>query len=120
MSPVRILSKSHPKSAGLASQFFGHRLESSGKDVGALALRPDRTDATKHEFGHEWRRVRTGVCESAKTWLSILTELQNRGLKDIFIACCDGLTGFADAIETVFPKTQVQLCIVHMVRNSLS
>jgi transposase-like protein len=46
--------------------------------------------------------------------------LQNRGLKDIFIACCDGLTGFPDAIEAVFPKTQVQLCIVHMVRNSLS
>jgi transposase-like protein len=58
--------------------------------------------------------------ESAKFWLSILTELQNRGLKDIFIACCDGLSGFADAIEAVFPKTQVQLCIVHMVRNSLS
>ena len=58
--------------------------------------------------------------ESAKFWLSILTELQNRGLKDIFIACCDGLTGFADAIEAVFPKTQVQLCIAHMVRNSLS
>jgi putative transposase len=58
--------------------------------------------------------------ESAKFWLSVLTELQNRGLKDIFIACCDGLTGFPDAIEAVFPKTQVQLCIVHMVRNSLS
>lgn len=58
--------------------------------------------------------------ESAKFWLSILTELQNRGLKDIFIACCDGLTGFADAIEAVFPKTGVQLCLVHMVRNSLS
>lgn len=58
--------------------------------------------------------------ESAKFWLSILTELQNRGLKDIFIACVDGLTGFADAIEVVFSKTQVQLCIVHMVRNSLS
>ncbi|GAP99895.1 mobile element protein [Leptolyngbya sp. NIES-2104] len=58
--------------------------------------------------------------ESAKFWLSILTELQQRGLKDIFIACCDGLTGFLDAIEAVFPKTQVQLCIVHMVRNSLS
>jgi putative transposase len=58
--------------------------------------------------------------ESAKFWLSILTELQNRGLKDIFIACVDGLTGFADAIEAVFPKTQVQLCIVHRVRNSLS
>lgn len=58
--------------------------------------------------------------ESAKFWLSILTELQQRGLKDIFIACCDGLTGFPDAIEAVFPKTQVQLCIVHRVRNSLS
>ncbi|MDZ4876544.1 MAG: IS256 family transposase ISXax1 [Chroococcidiopsis cubana SAG 39.79] len=58
--------------------------------------------------------------ESAKFWLQVLTELQNRGLKDIFIACIDGLTGFPDAIEAVFPKTQVQLCIVHMVRNSLS
>lgn len=58
--------------------------------------------------------------ESAKFWLSVLTELQNRGLKDIFIACCDGLTGFPDAIEAVFPQTQVQLCIVHRVRNSLS
>jgi putative transposase len=58
--------------------------------------------------------------ESSKFWLSVLTELQNRGLKDIFIACCDGLTGFPDAIEAVFPKTQVQLCIVHRVRNSLS
>lgn len=58
--------------------------------------------------------------ESAKFWLSVLTELNNRGLKDIYIACCDGLSGFPDAIEAVFPKTQVQLCIVHMVRNSLS
>jgi putative transposase len=58
--------------------------------------------------------------ESAKFWLQVLTELNNRGLKDIFIACCDGLTGFPDAIEAAFPKTQVQLCIVHMLRNSLS
>ena len=58
--------------------------------------------------------------ESSKFWLQVLTELQNRGLKDIFIACCDGLTGFPDAIEAVYPKTQVQLCIVHRVRNSLS
>ena len=57
--------------------------------------------------------------ESSKFWLSVMTELQNRGLKDIFIACCDGLTGFPEAIETVFPQTRVQLCIVHMVRNSL-
>ena len=58
--------------------------------------------------------------ESSKFWLSVLTELQNRGVKDIFIACVDGLTGFPTAIETVFPQTQVQLCIVHLVRNALS
>ena len=57
--------------------------------------------------------------EGAKFWLSVLTELQNRGVKDIFIACVDGLTGFPEAIQTVYPKTQVQLCIVHLVRNTL-
>ncbi|MCG8565062.1 MAG: IS256 family transposase [Desulfobacterales bacterium] len=57
--------------------------------------------------------------EGAKFWLSVLTELQNRGLKDIFIACVDGLKGFPDAINAVYPETKVQLCIVHMVRNSL-
>lgn len=57
--------------------------------------------------------------EGAKFWLKVITELQNRGVKDIFIACVDGLKGFPEAIETVYPKTQVQLCIVHMVRNSL-
>jgi len=57
--------------------------------------------------------------EGAKFWLSVLTELQNRGVQDILIACVDGLTGFPEAINTAFPKTKVQLCIVHMVRNSL-
>lgn len=57
--------------------------------------------------------------EGAKFWLSVLTDLKNRGLKDILIACVDGLTGFPEAIETAYPKTQVQLCIVHMIRNSL-
>lgn len=57
--------------------------------------------------------------EGAKFWLQVVTELKNRGLQDIFIACVDGLKGFPDAIEAVYPKTQVQLCIVHMVRNSL-
>src|SRR5437868_10454159 len=47
------------------------------------------------------------------------TPLQNRGLKDIFIACVDGLTGLPEAIETAFPQTRVQLCMVHLVRNSL-
>jgi len=57
--------------------------------------------------------------EGAKFWLNVLTELQNRGVKDILIACVDGLKGFPDAINTVFPSTQIQLCIVHMVRNSV-
>jgi putative transposase len=57
--------------------------------------------------------------EGAKFWLSVLTELKNRGVKDVFIACVDGLTGFPEAIAAAFPRTQVQLCIVHMVRNSL-
>ena len=57
--------------------------------------------------------------EGAKFWLNVLTELQNRGVKDILIACVDGLKGFPDAINTVYPEAQIQLCIVHMVRNSL-
>ena len=57
--------------------------------------------------------------EGAKFWLSVMNELHNRGLKDIFIACADGLKGFDSALETVYPKTQLQLCIVHMIRNSL-
>ena len=57
--------------------------------------------------------------EGAKFWLNVLTELQNRGVKDILIACVDGLKGFPDAINTAFPATRIQLCIVHMVRNSL-
>ncbi|EFC0132967.1 IS256 family transposase [Escherichia coli] len=57
--------------------------------------------------------------EGAKFWLSVLTELKNRGLQDILIACVDGLKGFPDAINSVFPQTHIQLCIIHMVRNSL-
>jgi len=57
--------------------------------------------------------------EGAKFWLSVFTELKNRGVQDCFVACVDGLKGLPEAIEAVFPKTQVQLCIVHKVRNSL-
>jgi putative transposase len=56
--------------------------------------------------------------EGAKFWMGILTELKNRGLQDILIACMDGLTGFPEAVRSVYPETRVQLCIVHMVRNS--
>lgn len=57
--------------------------------------------------------------EGAKFWVSVLTELKNRGVKDILIACVDGLKGFPDAIAVEYPQTRIQLCIVHMVRNSL-
>jgi len=57
--------------------------------------------------------------EGAKFWLSCLTDLQNRGLKDIFVACIDGLAGFAEAIHAAYPQTKVQLCIVHLVRAAL-
>lgn len=57
--------------------------------------------------------------EGAKFWLNVLTELQNRGVKDILIACVDGLKGFPEAINAAFPETEIQLCIVHIVRNSL-
>jgi transposase-like protein len=57
--------------------------------------------------------------ESASYWLSVLTELQNRGLKDILIACIDGLSGFPEAIASLFPKTEIQLCIIHQIRNSM-
>lgn len=60
-----------------------------------------------------------GQSEGAKFWLKVVTELRNRGVADIFIACVDGLKGFPEAIESVFPETQVQLCVVHMIRHSL-
>jgi len=60
-----------------------------------------------------------GESEGANFWLGVLTKLQNRGVKDILIASVDGLTGFPEAIKSIFPKTEVQLCIVHQIRNSL-
>src|ERR1700678_1283234 len=61
-----------------------------------------------------------GQNEGAKFWLQVLTELKNRGVQDIFIACVDGLKGFPEAIEAVYPRTEVQLCIVHLVRASMN
>jgi len=61
----------------------------------------------------------TSQSEGAKFWLTIITELKNRGVQDIFIACVDGLKGFPEAIEAVFPQTQVQLCMVHLLRSRL-
>lgn len=74
-----------------------------------------RTDGVKELLG-----LWIAQNEGAKFWLNVLTELNNRGLKEVFIACCDGLTGFPDAINAIYPECQVQSCIVHMVRNSLA
>jgi len=62
----------------------------------------------------------TAANEGAKFWLQVLTEIRNRGVQDIFIACVDGLKGFPEAIESVYPKAQVQLCVVHLIRHSLN
>jgi putative transposase len=62
----------------------------------------------------------TSANEGAKFWLQVLTEIRNRGVQDIFIACVDGLKGFPEAIESVYKETQVQLCIVHLVRHCLN
>ena len=56
--------------------------------------------------------------EGAKFWMSVLTDIKNRGVEDILIACMDGLTGFPDAVKAIFPDTHIQHCIVHMIRNS--
>lgn len=73
-----------------------------------------RTDGHKDLLG-----LYIGESEGAKFWLGVLTDLQNRGVEDVLIACIDNLSGFSEAIESIFPKTRVQLCIVHQIRNSL-
>lgn len=60
-----------------------------------------------------------GEAEGAHFWLSVVSELKNRGVEDILIACVDGLKGFPEAVTTVYPKVEIQLCIIHMIRNSL-
>ena len=60
-----------------------------------------------------------GEAEGANLWLSVLTELNNRGVKDILIACIDGLKGFPGAIQTVFPKKEIQLCVIRQIRSTL-
>jgi putative transposase len=71
-------------------------------------------DGRKHVLG-----VWIADDEGAKFWLSVLTQLRNRGLRDVLIVCCDGLTGLPDAITTVFPAAIVQTCVVHVVRNAM-
>lgn len=72
------------------------------------------TDGRKHALGC-WIRD----TEGAKFWAKVLTDLRNRGVRDVLILCCDGLTGLPDAIRSVFPETVVQTCVVHVVRNAM-
>ncbi len=60
-----------------------------------------------------------GENESASFWLGVCTDLKNRGVEDILIACKDGLSGFSEAINSVFPQTEIQLCVIHQIRNSM-
>ena len=97
-------------------------------DCIVVKVRADRAIVNKAVFlalgvnadGHK-ELLGMWICrnEGAKFWLSVLTELKNRGLEMVYIFCVDGLTGFPDAIETVYPTSKVQLCIVHKVRSSL-
>ena len=90
------------------------------RDKGAVTIKSAHlvigvdVDGRKHALGC-W----IAETEGAKFWHSVRTELRNRGLRDILIACCDGLTGLPDAITSVFPDTVVQTCVVHVVRNAM-
>ena len=63
--------------------------------------------------------IHIGENESAKYWLGVLNELKNRGVKDVLVICADGLSGMKEAVNTAFPQTELQRCIVHQVRNTL-
>jgi transposase-like protein len=90
------------------------------RDKGAVTIKSAHlvigvdVDGRKHALGC-WIAETKG----AKFWHSVLTQLRNRGLRDILIACCDGLTGLPDAITSVFPDTVVQTCVVHVIRNAM-
>ncbi len=91
------------------------------RDAGAVRVKAVYLAIGVNAAGHkEVLGLWIAQTEGAKFWLHVVTELKNRGVQDIFIACVDGLKGFPEAIEAVYPKAAVQLCIVHMVRNSLN
>lgn len=93
------------------------KIRQDGKVINTAVYAVLAVDLNGHRdvLGH-W--VSDGA-EGANFWLSVITDLQNRGVQDIFIACMDGLTGFSDAVHAVFPKTEIQRCIIHQIRNSL-
>ena len=94
-------------------------LRVKGKEGGKSCLKSVYTAlAVNYEGQKEVLGFWISENEGAKFWMSVLTELKNRGLQDILIACMDGLSGFPDAVRAVYPETRIQLCIVHMIRNS--
>lgn len=92
---------------------FKTKEENSIKTKAVYCLLGVGRDGTKDLLG-----LYINETEGARFWLQVLSDLQNRGVKDILIACIDNLKGFAEAIESVFPQTEVQLCVVHQIRNS--
>lgn len=99
----------------LDAMYFKVRSDESGKVVTRCLynILGIKADGHKEVLG-----AYVSECEGSRFWLSVLTDLQSRGVKDMLIACIDNLNGFEDAIKTIFPKTEVQSCIVHQVRNS--
>jgi putative transposase len=91
------------------------RRESKVENIAVYTVLGVDVDGHRDILGH-W--VGDGS-ESSNFWLSVITDLQSRGVKDIFIACMDGLSGFKEAVLAVFPQTQIQRCIIHQIRNSL-
>ncbi len=93
-----------------------HKVKESGRygSKAVYTVLELKLDGTKEILG-----LYLSESEGANFWLSVLTDLQNRGIKDILIACVDGLTGFPEAITSIYPQTEVRLCIIHQIRNSL-
>jgi len=93
---------------------YSVRIEGVVKKAAVYVVLGINMDGIKEVLG-----LYVGDNESSKYWLSVLNELKNRGVRDIFIVCADGLSGIKESIETSFPKTEYQLCIVHLIRNTL-
>lgn len=98
----------------LDAMYYKVRDEGVVKSKAVYSVLGVNMEGTKEVLG-----VYLGDSESASFWRGVLTQLQERGVKDVFIACIDNLKGFGDAIDDYFPKTEVQLCLVHQMRNSL-
>jgi transposase-like protein len=109
----RPLSKIYPI-AFLDAVHFRVRTDSRIQNRAAYICQGINQDGYKDILG-----IWIGENEGAKFWLGVCNQLKNRGVEDILISCVDGLTGFPDAIRAVFPKTEIQLCIIHQIRNSL-